>query len=248
MKAILTYHSIDPTGSPISVDEETFRRHVRWLASGAVRVTTIDELLTIPESESAVAITFDDAFSNFRTLAAPLLLDHGLPVTLFVVSDQVGQTNAWCGVPDRRVPTLPLLDWDALGNLADAGVLLGAHGRTHRDLTTLSGADLQSDVVDCIEHLVSRTGRTPTAFAYPFGSFDDATAAIVASVFSYACTTELRLVESSDLPHMLPRLDMYYFQRHGRLEAYGSARFRRYLWLRAQARRVGQHLASVGEA
>ena len=42
MRAILTYHSIDESGSPISVDPDAFRRHVRWLASGRVRVTTPD--------------------------------------------------------------------------------------------------------------------------------------------------------------------------------------------------------------
>lgn len=247
MRAILTYHSIDPTGSPISVDEETFRRHVSWLSSDAVRVTPLEELLTVPESENAVAITFDDGFVNFESKAAPLLLDHGLPVTLFVVSGQVGQTNAWCGIPDRRVPTLPLLDWHPLGKLADAGVCLGAHSRTHRNLTLLSGDELENEVVQCIVQLAARTGRTPTSFAYPFGGVNGTASAVVSSAYARACTTELRQIEPSDSPHMLPRLDMYYFRRPGRLESYGSARFRSYLWLRSQGRRVGQHLAPMGE-
>ena len=37
MRAILTYHSVDETGSVISIDERTFRRHVAWLAKGHVR-------------------------------------------------------------------------------------------------------------------------------------------------------------------------------------------------------------------
>ena len=37
MKAILTYHSIDESGSVISIPEATFRRHVAWLAAGRVR-------------------------------------------------------------------------------------------------------------------------------------------------------------------------------------------------------------------
>ena len=42
MKAILTYHSVDETGSVISIDERSFRRHVAWLASSAVRVVPLD--------------------------------------------------------------------------------------------------------------------------------------------------------------------------------------------------------------
>ena len=95
MRAILTYHSIDDSGSPISVAPEEFRAHVRWLSSGLVRVVPLAELVTLPPEEEAVAITFDDAFQNFASVAAPLLYEHGLPATLFVVSGRVGRDNAW---------------------------------------------------------------------------------------------------------------------------------------------------------
>ncbi|TFG50637.1 MAG: polysaccharide deacetylase, partial [Gemmatimonadales bacterium] len=45
MRAILTYHSIDDSGSPISVAPEQFRAHVRWLQSGVIRVVPLAELL-----------------------------------------------------------------------------------------------------------------------------------------------------------------------------------------------------------
>ena len=38
MRAVLTYHSIDDSGSPISVRRDAFQRHVKWLASGQVAV------------------------------------------------------------------------------------------------------------------------------------------------------------------------------------------------------------------
>jgi peptidoglycan/xylan/chitin deacetylase (PgdA/CDA1 family) len=72
MRAILTYHSIDDSGSPISVAPEEFRAHVRWLGSGAVRVVPLAKLVTLPPDDDAVALTFDDAFENFSTIAAPL--------------------------------------------------------------------------------------------------------------------------------------------------------------------------------
>ena len=36
MKAILTYHSVDETGSVISIDERAFRRHIEWLAKDKI--------------------------------------------------------------------------------------------------------------------------------------------------------------------------------------------------------------------
>src|SRR5262245_46283197 len=119
MRAILTYHSIDDSGSPISVRPDAFERHVEWLASGLVRVTTMERLLEVPASEHAVAITFDDGFENFRDVAAPRLLAHGFPVTLFVVSGRIGRTNSWGGCREPGIPELPLLDWPALRRLQE---------------------------------------------------------------------------------------------------------------------------------
>ena len=88
MRAILMYHSIDTSGSTVSCHPDAFDRHVRWLSSGRVAVTSIEGLLALPSSMDAVAITFDDGFVNFRDIAAPRLLANGLTSTVFVVSEQ----------------------------------------------------------------------------------------------------------------------------------------------------------------
>lgn len=247
MKAILTYHSIDPSGSPISVDPAEFRAHVRWLASGAVRVVSVAELLRLPLDAEAVAITFDDGFANFAAEAAPMLLEHGLPATLFVVTEHGGGTNVWGGVMDLRVPTLPLLGWDELGRLAEQGIELGAHTRTHPRLTTLSPARARGEIAGSVERIERETGRRPAGFAYPYGDVNETVAAAAAESCAWACTTELRVLGSADGPHLLPRLDMYYLRRPGRLESWGTPRFRRAIWLRARARGVRGRLAAVTE-
>ena len=245
MRAILTYHSIDPSGSPISVDPDTFRRHVRWLAAGWVRVVPIDELMELPDEVDAVAITFDDGFRNFGDVAAPALAEHGLPATVFVVTDCVGKTNAWNGVERRGIPTLPLLGWDGLARAAEGGVELGVHGRTHKRLTTVSGTELVDEVAGAAARLAARTGVMPTTFAYPYGSVSRAAADEVGAAFRWACTTELRPLSQRETPHLLPRLDMYYFRTPGRLEGWGTPPLRRFISFRSRARRVRERLASL---
>jgi peptidoglycan/xylan/chitin deacetylase (PgdA/CDA1 family) len=219
-----------------------------------VRVVTVPELLHTPPDVDAVALTFDDGLRSFGDVAAPLLAEHGLPVTLFVVSDRAGATSAWPDAPTRRgptVPTFPLLDWPALRRLADGGggVELGAHTRTHRDLTRLRGADLAEEVDGCAARIAAETGRRPAAFAYPYGAYDAASVAAVARAYAWACTTDLRAVATDDRPHLLPRLDAYYLRAPGALEAWGTGAFRRRLWLRAGARRVRRTLtAAMGAA
>src|SRR4029079_15890144 len=139
MRAILTYHSVDETGSVISIGERSFRRHVAWLAERRARVVPLDEIASVPDDDDAVAITFDDGLASFGRIAAPLLLEHGLPVTLFVVTDAVGSSNVWRGRQDGGTPAQSLTASGRLGALHEAGVRLGAHTCTHPRLTSLAG-------------------------------------------------------------------------------------------------------------
>ncbi len=245
MRAILTYHSLDDSGSPISVAPEEFRGHVRWLASGRVPVVPLERLLELPPGADGVALTFDDGFGNFGQIAAPLLREHALPVTLFVVTGHVGGDNAWGGREDPRVPRLPLLDWDQLGRLGEAGVTLGAHTRTHPHLTRLTPAQREDELGGAAEALRARTGRVPVEFAYPFGDLDGPVVEAARGVFRLAVTTELGVLGGDDDPLRLPRLDMFYLRSPGRLEEWGTPRFHRTLWLQAQARRARATLSAV---
>lgn len=245
MLGILTYHSIDDSGSAVSVAPERFRRHVQWLGSGAVRVTSLEELLRTPAATDAVALTFDDAFENFADRAWPLLRDNNLPVTLFVPTDHVGRTNDWSGRPERGIPSLPLLGWEAIGALAEQGLSLGSHSRSHRDMREFEAADLSAELLCASEKIQRETGCIPRAFAYPFGLFNERVAAAVAEIHRLACGTEFRVFREGEDPHRLPRLDAYYFQRAGLLEAWGRLRFRSYVQLRAAARRARQSMARV---
>ena len=131
MRGILMYHSIDPTGSPISMAPEVFQRQLDWLAEERVRVVGLAELLELPDDAEAVALTFDDAFANFESEAWPRLAERELPATLFVVSGEVGRTNRWGGTGRAAIPELPLMDWAGLERVARAGVSIGTHSRTH---------------------------------------------------------------------------------------------------------------------
>lgn len=249
MRAILTYHSIDDSGSPLSCPRGVFARHVAWLASGRVRVTTIDDLVQLPASTDAVALTFDDGFVNFGDVAAPRLLEHGLAVTVFVVADLVGTANSWDAGPNRIAPDLPLLDWPTLVRLQEQGVTLGAHSLTHRDLTRLEPDALDDEVRGCADRMEARSGRRPTVFAYPYGLRNEASTRTVARAFRWACTTEFRTLITPALHSALPRLDMYYFQHARSLDGWGTAPFEARIRVRhglRRARTIARALAPGG--
>lgn len=238
MRAILTYHSIDSSGSPISVSEDAFRAHVRFLGSGRVSVVPLASLPALPDDTDAVALTFDDGFLNFTSSALPMLSHLGFPATVFVVSDAVGTTNAWGGRTAAGIPTLPLMGWTDLQRVRDAGFELGAHTRTHPDLTLLSPAQIQDEMAGGAERMSAELGQRPSSFAYPYGAVNERVAGVARSLFQLGLTTTLRCVEPDDDSALLPRLDAWYFRKPGTLDAWGTGAFRRRLWVRAQGRRV----------
>ena len=238
MKAILTYHSVDDSGSVISIDERTFARHVRWLAAGSVRVLPLDQLVDAPASEDAVAITFDDGLESFGRVAAPLLREHGLPSTLFVVTEAVGSTNVWRGRGDPGIPVQALLDWSTLGRLASEGVALGAHTCTHLNLATAGSDEVEREIVESKHRLARELGVAPSTFAYPYGSVSASASDVVSREFCYGVTTRLATLSSDDAPALLPRLDSYYLRAPGALESWGTARFRLRMGFFAGARSV----------
>jgi len=252
MRAIFMYHSIDESGSPISVEPRVFRQQMEFLALGRPRVVPLADIATERAPDESIALTFDDAFANFEEHAAPIMADLGLPGTVFVVTDHVGKTNAWGNATATlasggAIPILPLMTWDAIQRVTRRGIEIGAHTRSHPQLTSLSDQKVADEVDEPAERLARELGTRPTAFAYPYGDLDHRVVTTVRRTYQRACTTELRALGHGEDPVRLPRLDAYYFRAPGQLEQWGSSAFQRRIWIRAQARRMRRFVAAAAE-
>jgi peptidoglycan/xylan/chitin deacetylase (PgdA/CDA1 family) len=205
--AILTYHSLDESGSVISVRPETFRRQMEILAESRIPVVPLAEVRRHP---GAVAITFDDGFANLAEHAVPVLERFLFPATIFVVSGYCGRRNNWPTQPPG-VPQLSLMSWQLLRDLP-ATISLGAHTVTHPDLTALDDDAAAREVLESRDDIEQNTSRPVEAFAYPYGRVDRRCAALVRGKFCVACGTRLHFASLAGDPALLPRLDMYYLQ------------------------------------
>ena len=242
MRAILTYHAIDTSGSVISITPEVFQSHVRWLAGESVVVVGIAELLALPEEVNAVAITFDDALECVATEAAPLLAEHQLPATVFVVTDHIGGDNRWAGVTDPGIPVQPVLDWDTLGRLGETGWTIGSHTRRHPHLTRCSDTELHDELTESAAIIRERLGTRPTDFAYPYGDCDPRVTAAAAQHYAHSCTTHHLPIGADTAPQLIPRLDAWYFQHPEPFRGWGTRRFRRLIAWRHALRQVRRAL------
>src|SRR5262245_27048937 len=131
---ILTYHSLDNSGSPLSVDPALFKRQMQWLRNGSWTTLDSDGLLAGHRHgrwpARSCVLTFDDGFANFAEQALPILRDFGFTAHVFIVAHWVGRCSDWPGQPSWA-SRLPLMDWATLRRIAGAGVVLGAHTLSH---------------------------------------------------------------------------------------------------------------------
>lgn len=246
MKGILTYHSIDDSGSVVSTSTSQLSRQIEALKSRDVRIVPLTTLHMIPRDVHAVALTFDDGFQNFASSAAPVLLSHAAPATVFVIPSCVGGSNDWEDRDSRvAVPHLDLMGWAEIAQVRSQGFHIGGHSNTHRSLRGLDPDTLENEVSLAASSIKEHVGADPVAFAFPYGDYDDAAVKAVARLYSFACTTEFGLLSESDSPHTLPRLDAYYFRGGKMLARWGTAEFRAYVAGRRLARTVGDTLRNA---
>ena len=136
---ILTYHSIDSSGSVISTSPEKFVSQMRYLAESFFKVISLNDVVKCiqerrPFPPKSAVITFDDGFKNIYDEAYPVLKKFGFKATVFLVPRYCGRNNRWNGQPEG-IPTLDLLGWDEIGEMVHNGVEFGAHTMSHPNLS-----------------------------------------------------------------------------------------------------------------
>lgn len=232
---ILTYHSIDPSGSVISIHPEVFREQMRHLAAEHLPVLPLEEAIRTP---GAIAITFDDAFENVYQHAFPILQEFGLPATVYVVSGYCGRSNDWPGQPKSGIPILPLMNWAQLREIARHRIELGVHTVNHPHLPTLPVSLIERELDLCLREVEQNVGVKVSSLAYPYGDSSPAVRAAAAERFSLACGTSLAPVSATCDLFNLPRLDAFYLQRPLWFRSFTDWRGRGYLAMRRAMRQA----------
>lgn len=238
---ILTYHSLDPSESVISMYPERFSDQMDCLAEKGWHGTTLRDAVekavgTGEWPDRTVVLTFDDGYENIDRFARPVLARHGFAATVFLVTRHVGGENSWAE-PPSGLGTQRMLGWDQVSDLERSGWEIGAHTLTHPDLTRLSEKQLELEIRSSRVEIEDRLGATVTSFAYPFGYTSTAVAALVARHFQAACTVDLRRARREAL-HLLPRIDTYYVRDPRALVRLLSGSLDAYLAIRRLGRRI----------
>lgn len=229
---VLMYHSISPSTAPdphrVRVDPRRLDRHLTLLRRMGLRGVSLAELLRAGERGQAqrlVGLTFDDGYGDFLEHAVPLLQQHEMTATVYVVTDLLGGHNQW-----DDGPQVSLMDADQVRAVAAAGMEVGSHSRTHARLAGAGTDTLAHEIAGSRSALEAVLQRDVAGFCYPYGSFDAAAAdAVRAAGYDHACVTGDYLpghryalprcyVSPRDTAaHLIARLARHHLRRRGLL-------------------------------
>jgi peptidoglycan/xylan/chitin deacetylase (PgdA/CDA1 family) len=196
---ILMYHQIDERperGTPMRglvVSPQSFARQMSLLQALGFQGLSMSALMPYLRGEKqgkVCGITFDDGYLNNLEHALPVLQRHGYSSTCYFVSRQLGGSNVWDH--GKGILPKPLMQTHHLRAWVDGGQEVGAHTRSHADLTRLDAAQALDEIQGCKADLETASGTVVSQFCYPYGFYNAALVAQVRQSGYTAATTTAR--------------------------------------------------------
>ncbi|VAW92792.1 hypothetical protein MNBD_GAMMA23-360 [hydrothermal vent metagenome] len=236
MKAIITFHSLDQSGSVLSYPPKLFANLLDSLTRSEVPILSLDELL-LDETKAGITFTFDDGMKTVFTEALPILQDFNVPAHLYLTTGAVGKDNRWPTQP-ASAPGFEMLAWDEIEKLHAANIYIDSHTNSHPDMRTLSQDELEDECGIADKLIEERLGRQPQYFAYPYGYKNSHVCDFSRNRYKATVTTDFRVLCSTEDCATLPRLDAYYLQPKWLIKNLNSPLSKSYIALRGWIRTV----------
>ncbi|MBP9710748.1 MAG: polysaccharide deacetylase family protein [Candidatus Pacebacteria bacterium] len=120
---------------------------------------TIDNVSLIalpanPFAQGMVTLVFDDGLATQYQNARGILNTAGIKGMFGIITSEVNSS--------------PYMSWANITTLKNEGHEIGGHSRTHPDLTSLTQAQMQTEIKGSFDDLVAQS-FTPKTFIYPIG-------------------------------------------------------------------------------
>lgn len=212
---VLFYHRVaDRQLNHWTIPTREFLRHIKWLRDhfDMVSLEEAQQRVRGGNHRPAVHITFDDGYAENCDTALPWLIEQKIPVTYFVTSGNVLSGEPFPHDVSATVPLQPNTP-EQIKQLAENGVEIGAHTRTHADLGQIEDETaLRFEIMGSVSDLEAITGSPVRYFAFPFGL----PANLNAQAFDIAREAGLKGVVSAYGGYNRPGDDAFHLQRiHG---------------------------------
>jgi len=166
---IIAYHHLAKHWPQNSyyVSPEIFDQQMAWLKTNDFQVISFDKFYeaaigkgTIPQKP--VVITFDDGNVDNYTNALPILKKYGLTAIFFIKTNGISQKGKG-------------MTWDKLKEMTEAGMTIGSHSLTHRNMARMDEETLSFELKESKKILEKNLDIEVKYFAYPGGSYSERT-------------------------------------------------------------------------
>lgn len=159
---VLLFHRISESAEGVSeITPAIFRRCldvVQEAGLAAITVSGCCDRERFGNALGAVSLTFDDGWESDAGVVLPELVRRGLRATFFIITEKMGSVH--------------FLSWFQVRELAEAGMEVGSHSRSHADLTRLQDEDLRTELRSSRQELEDRTGRRVSSLSVPHGHYN----------------------------------------------------------------------------
>ena len=164
--SILTFHRLSKCkeSNKYIVTEEDFVVYLEYLAKHNFNCILAEDCSNLlfermyDQPEKIVMITFDDGHATDYTIALPILKKYNLKATFFITTDFIGQEG--------------YLNPQQIEALADSGMSVHSHAKTHLFLDELSDDQIKIELEESKKNLENILGKPVRYISMPGGRYN----------------------------------------------------------------------------
>jgi peptidoglycan/xylan/chitin deacetylase (PgdA/CDA1 family) len=147
---------IDAADRPYAVSLAQFKQQLDALSAAGIPLVDPRQLtLRVPE-RGGVVLSFDDGHGSNHSHALPELLSRQARAVFFATSDFIERRRGFC-------------TWRQLREMADAGMTIGSHGRTHRFFDDMADDEARAEFIDSRRAIEQHVGHAVDQISFPGG-------------------------------------------------------------------------------
>jgi peptidoglycan/xylan/chitin deacetylase (PgdA/CDA1 family) len=160
---VVMYHRFDEPGyASTNTRIDQLEAHIAELKEGGYAVLPLAEVVKAlksgtPLPDKAVAVTIDDAYASVYKVAWPRFKAAGIPVTLFLATDEVDANDG------------QHMTWDQIREARKEGLAIGSQTASHPHMGAIPPESIAADLAKSNKRFVEELGAQPELFAYPYG-------------------------------------------------------------------------------
>lgn len=177
---ILVYHSVTDKmfskNTALFTKPREFEKQIKWIKKHGFTPIFADQLQDPDKLHKPVVITFDDGYEDNYNTAFNIIKKYNVKITIFVAT--------------RFIDKKCYLSSKEISEMERSGLVsIQSHTVSHHHLSRLSPSQLKYELEHSRDALFKITGKYPSAFAYPYGDYNEAIISEVKKLYSLGFST-----------------------------------------------------------